>query len=424
MTGNELRAQFLKFFEDRGHRVVRSSSLVPAGDQTLLFSNAGMNQFKDVFLGKEKRDYRRATSSQKCVRAGGKHNDLENVGRTARHHTFFEMLGNFSFGDYFKDDAITFCWDFLTKTANLDPGRMAATVFKGEGEIPMDREAFGYWKKFLPEDRIFALGMHDNFWAMGDTGPCGPCSELHYHQGEHIHCQEEAAGRICQGVACECDRWIEVWNLVFMQYNRDENGRMTPLPAPCVDTGMGLERLAAVVQGKYSNYDTDLIQPLIVSAAAIVGKPYGKNEKDDVSLRVVADHIRASVFLISDGVIPSNEGRGYVLRKIVRRAARHGKMLGQERPFLHEMVGEVTGLMGAAYPEIVENFGTVKKVLLREEEVFASTVALGMAKLLDASAKLAPQDEKLIPGDVLFKLYDTFGFPLDLAEDIAADMGL
>ncbi|MEJ2367313.1 MAG: alanine--tRNA ligase, partial [Acidobacteriota bacterium] len=422
MRSDEVRTAFLEYFEKRGHRVVRSSSLIPAGDPTLLFTNAGMNQFKDVFLGKETRDYRRAASSQKCVRAGGKHNDLENVGRTARHQTFFEMLGNFSFGDYFKEEAIAYAWEFLTREMGLAPERMVATIFQGENGIPRDDEAARLWKKWVPEDRILEYGMHDNFWAMGDTGPCGPCSEVHYFQGNELPCAEEDAGRTCLGPACECDRWVEVWNLVFMQYNRDEEGNRSPLPAPCVDTGMGLERLLAVVEGKTSNYDTDLLLPIIETVAERRGKHYGDSAGDDVSLRVIADHSRAAVFLVSDGMMPSNEGRGYVLRKIIRRAARHGKMLGFEKPFLHELVETVGAIMGRAYPEIAENAGLVKRVILREEEVFDDTLALGMAKLQEAAGALPP-GESTIPGEVLFKLYDTFGFPLDLAEDIAQDMG-
>ena len=424
MTGNEIRSAFLAYFEERGHRVVRSSSLIPAGDPTLLFSNAGMNQFKDVFLGKEKRDYRRATSSQKCVRAGGKHNDLENVGRTARHHTFFEMLGNFSFGDYFKEGAIDFAWEFLTGVCGLSAERMVATIFNGENGIPRDEDAQRFWSKHLPAERIFELGMHDNFWSMGDTGPCGPCSEVHYFQGDQLPCAEEALGRRCLGVACECDRWIEIWNLVFMQYDRDEKGALEPLPAPCVDTGMGLERLAAVMQGKLSNYDTDLIQPLIQAAAAMCGVPYGKADESDVSLRVIADHARAATFLIADGVIPSNEGRGYVLRKILRRALRHGKKLGLEKPFLKDLVGVVCDELGAAYPEIVEGRKSVETVILMEEESFASTLSVGLKKLLEVTAALTPPNDKAIPGEALFKLYDTFGFPMDLAEDIAREQGL
>jgi alanyl-tRNA synthetase len=424
MNGNEIRSAFLKFFEDRGHRVVRSSSLIPAGDPTLLFANAGMNQFKDVFLGAEKRDYTRATSSQKCVRAGGKHNDLENVGRTARHHTFFEMLGNFSFGDYFKEGAVDYAWDFLTRTCGIPADRMVATVFKGEGNIPRDSEAHRFWTKYFPADRVHELGMHDNFWAMGDTGPCGPCSEVHYFQGDHLPCAEVEAGRPCLGVACDCDRWIEIWNLVFMQYNRDADGNLEPLPAPCVDTGMGLERLATVMQGKLSNYDTDLLQPYLQEAARLSGKVYGESDAVDVSLRVIADHVRASTFLVADGVIPSNEGRGYVLRKIVRRALRHGKKLGLEKPFLHGMVGLVCEHMGGAYPEIVEHRKMVETVLLMEEESFASTISVGLKKLLEVTAALTPPNDRQIPGDALFKLYDTFGLPMDLVEDIAKEQNL
>src|SRR5205807_960086 len=311
MTGAEVREAFLKYFEQKGHTRVPSSPLVPVGDQTLLFTNAGMVQFKGVFLGEERRAYARATTCQKCVRAGGKHNDLENVGHTARHHTFFEMLGNFSFGDYFKADAIAFAWELMTKDFGLDKSRLKATVFTD------DDDAFTLWKKVagLAEDRIERLGEKDNFWAMGDTGPCGPCSELHFHQGDHLPCAEEGAGRRCQGVACECDRWLEIWNLVFMQYNRDASGRMTPLPRPSIDTGMGLERIAAVMQGKLSSWDTDLFAPVIARTAGLSGKRYGAREEDDVSMRVIADHGRTAAFLIADGVTPSNEWRGYVLRR-------------------------------------------------------------------------------------------------------------
>jgi len=325
MRSREIRSSFLEYFRTNGHTVVPSSSLVPHDDPTLLFTNAGMNQFKDAFLGREKRPYRRAATSQKCMRVSGKHNDLENVGVTARHHTFFEMLGNFSFGDYFKQDAIAFGWEFLTRDLGLAKDRLKVTVFKGEGAVPRDDEAHGFWKAHVPEDRILELGMKDNFWAMGDTGPCGPCSEIHYFQGDQLPCAEESEGRRCLGVECECDRWLEVWNLVFMQYDRDEAGTLQPLPAPCVDTGMGLERVCAVVQGKLSNYETDLFTPLLDAVARRASKAYGKDAADDVSMRVVADHLRAMTFLISDGVLPGNEGRGYVLRKIMRRALRHGK---------------------------------------------------------------------------------------------------
>src|SRR6266849_6423586 len=303
MKGALLRESFLRYFEGQGHTRVRSSSLVPGDDPTLLFTNAGMVQFKGVFLGEERRDDRRATTCQKCVRAGGKHNDLENVGRTARHHTFFEMLGNFSFGDYFKKEAIEYCWDLLTEKWRLSKDRLMATVFTD------DDEAFKEWEKVLPADRILRLGEKDNFWAMGDTGPCGPCSEVHFHQGDHIPCTEEQAGRKCLGPACECDRWLEIWNLVFMQYNRDASGKMTPLPKPSIDTGMGLERIAAVIQGKSSNYDTDLLRPLISHVERLAGKRYGADAEHDVSMRVIADHARAATFLITDGVMPSNEWR-------------------------------------------------------------------------------------------------------------------
>src|SRR5919204_5118121 len=379
MTGAEIREAFLRYFERQGHTRVRSSSLVPADDPTLLFTNAGMVQFKRVFLGEEKRDYVRATTSQKCVRAGGKHNDLENVGRTARHHTFFEMLGNFSFGDYFKAEAIAFAWEFLTRDLGLDPKRLKATVFTD------DDDAFALWKKVagLDESRILRLGEKDNFWAMGDTGPCGPCSELHFHQGDHLPCVEEAAGRRCQGVACECDRWLEIWNLVFMQFNRDASGRMTPLPRPSIDTGMGLERIASVLQGKLSNWDTDLFAPLIARVADLAGKRYGAAEDDDVSMRVIADHGRTATFLIGDGVTPSNEWRGYVLRRIMRRAMRHGRMLGLTEPFLWKTVAWVTEVMGTAYPEIVGVRSRIEDTVRSEEERFAETLETGVQKIED-----------------------------------------
>src|SRR6266404_6473379 len=355
MTGADLREAFLRYFEDKGHTRVPSSPLVPVGDQTLLFTNAGMVQFKGVFLGEERRDYVRATTCQKCVRAGGKHNDLENVGRTARHHTFFEMLGNFSFGDYFKAEAIAFAWEFLSRDLGLDRRRLAATVFTD------DDDAFGLWKKVagFTDDRVLRLGEEDNFWAMGDTGPCGPCSEVHFHQGDDLPCAEETAGGTCLGPACECDRWLEIWNLVFMQFNRDASGTMTPLPRPSIDTGMGLERIAAVVQGKELNYDIDLFAPLIAEVAALARRRYRAGEADDVSMRVIADHARTTTFLIADGVTPSNEWRGYVLRRIMRRAMRHGRMLGLTEPFLWKTVDWVVKLMGGAYPEIVEAHGRV-----------------------------------------------------------------
>ncbi len=376
-TAAEIRETFLRFFEERAHRRVASSSLVPHDDPTLLFTNAGMVQFKDVFTGREKRDYRRATTAQKCVRAGGKHNDLENVGFTARHHTFFEMLGNFSFGDYFKKDAIAWAWEFVTSPQwlGLAKDRLAATVFDGEGGLPWDEEAFDLWKAAgVPADRIYKLGAKDNFWAMGDTGPCGPCSEIHYFQGNDIPCAEEKAGRKCLGVACDCDRWLEIWNLVFMQFERSADGTLTPLPKPSIDTGAGLERLASVAQGKRSNYDTDLFQSIIRAVEKLSGKRYGVSEDDSVSMRVIADHARATTFLVGDGVLPSNEGRGYVLRRIMRRAIRHGKRLGLEKPFLADVCAAVIEEMGAAYPEIRENRPFITKVAAQEEESFRRTL--------------------------------------------------
>ena len=419
MTGSEIRARFLEYFRRRGHTVVRSSPLVPAQDPTLLFTNAGMVQFKSVFLGEERRDYVRATTAQKCVRAGGKHNDLENVGHTARHHTFFEMLGNFSFGDYFKEDAIRFCWELLTEEFGLPKDRLKATVFTD------DDAAFGLWKTVagLSDDRILRLGEEDNFWAMGDTGPCGPCSEVHFHQGDHLPCAEEQAGRTCPGPACDCDRWLEVWNLVFMQYNRDASGAMTPLPKPSIDTGMGLERVAAVLQGKQSNYDTDLFRPLLARVEELCGKTYGRDEAADVSMRVIADHARAATFLITDGVMPSNEWRGYVLRRIMRRAMRHGRMLGMSQPFLWDMTGRVVSVMGEAYPEIREAQARVAEAVRQEEERFAETLDLGMAKIREYLEAHRGDAARTVDGRFLFTLYDTHGFPSDLAQEVFADAG-
>jgi alanyl-tRNA synthetase len=424
MTGNDLRRRFLDYFAKNGHTVVPSSSLVPGQDPTLLFTNAGMVQFKGVFLGEERRDYVRAATAQKCVRAGGKHNDLENVGRTARHHTFFEMLGNFSFGDYFKPDAVAFCWELLTRDLGLPPGRLTATVFTD------DDDAFALWKKVagLGEDRILRLGEKDNFWAMGDTGPCGPCSEVHFHQGDHLPCPEEQAGRSCLGPACDCDRWLEIWNLVFMQFNRDASGIMTPLPKPSIDTGMGLERVAAVVQGKDSNYQTDLLRPLIGHVERLSRKPYGDEEEQDVSMRVIADHARAATFLITDGVTPSNEWRGYVLRRIMRRAMRHGRMLGLMEPFLWDVTGSVVELMGGAYPEVREAQSRVAETVRLEEERFAETLDLGMARIREymsarsmGTRPAGPSEP--VDGKFLFMLYDTYGFPLDLAQEVFQDAG-
>ena len=414
-TSAELRALFLKFFRERGHQIVPSSSLVPGNDPTLLFTNAGMVQFKDVFLGKEKRDYVRAASSQRCVRAGGKHNDLENVGYTARHHTFFEMLGNFSFGDYFKRDAIRFGWDFVTGKdwLGIDPQRLMVTVYH------TDDEAFDVWNKDigLPPSRIVRIGDNpgggsDNFWQMGETGPCGPCSEIFYDHGADV------PGGPPGSPDADGDRWIEIWNLVFMQFDRSAEGVLTPLPKPSVDTGMGLERTAAVMQGVHSNYEIDLFVNLIKAAAEATNT----RDLEAKSLRVIADHIRASAFLIADGVFPSNEGRGYVLRRIVRRALRHGYILGQSQPFFYQLVAALEKEMGAAYPELKTQRTQIERVLKQEEERFAETLSQGMALLDTAIGSL--KDSKVIPGETVFRLYDTFGFPVDLTADIARERGL
>jgi len=419
MTGTELREKFLQYFERNGHTRVRSSSLVPGDDPTLLFTNAGRVQFKSVFFGEERRDYVRATSSQKCVRAGGKHNDLENVGRTARHHTFFEMLGNFSFGDYFKAEAIAFAWEFLTRDLGLDRRRLIATVYTD------DDDAFALWKRVagFGDDRVLRLGEKDNFWAMGDTGPCGPCAEVHFHQGDQIPCAEVAAGRPCLGPACECDRWVEVWNLVFMQFNRDARGTLTPLPRPSIDTGMGLERITAVVQGQASVYDTDLLAPLIEATAALAQHRYGASEAGDVSMRVIADHARAATFLIADGVTPSNEWRGYVLRRIMRRAMRHGRMLGLTEPFLWRTVNWVTEIMRGAYPELSAEQARIQHAVRQEEERFAETLDTGTLKIKDYLDAHASDTRRVVDGRFLFTLYDTYGFPMDLAEEVFQDAG-
>ncbi|MDY0190796.1 MAG: alanine--tRNA ligase [Desulfuromonas sp.] len=409
LSANEIRARFIQYFEKNGHQAVPSSSLVPHNDPTLLFTNAGMNQFKDQFLGLETRDYVRATSAQKCVRAGGKHNDLENVGRTARHHTFFEMLGNFSFGDYFKRDAIRFGWEFLTVEMQLPVEDLWVSVFED------DDEAFNIWRDEIGvrEERILRLGEKDNFWSMGDTGPCGPCSEIHIDQGEAMAC-----GPDCALGVCDCDRFLELWNLVFMQYERDANGTLTPLPKPSIDTGMGLERITAVVQGVKSNYDTDLLRAIIANIEQLSGKTYGENETNDVSMRVIADHSRATAFLIADGILPSNEGRGYVLRRIMRRAARHAKMLGFSEPVLYKTARFVMELMMGAYPELEERLDYVARVVKNEEERFIQTLDKGLRILNDEIAQLKQRGENIIPGDTVFRLYDTFGFPVDLTADI------
>jgi len=415
MKGSEIRSLFLEYFKEKGHTVVPSSSLVPADDPSLLFTNAGMVQFKAVFLGTDKRPYSRAARSQKCVRAGGKHNDLENVGRTARHHTFFEMLGNFSFGDYFKQGAIEFAWDLLVNRMGLDRGRLYVSVHHS------DDEAYAIWRDTIgvSEERILRLGDKDNFWAMGDTGPCGPCSEILYDQGPEVGCGRPD----CKAGECDCDRYLEIWNLVFMQYNRDETGTLTPLPNPSIDTGMGLERITAVLQGVKSNYDTDLFTGLIAYIARMAGKTYGENEDTDVSIRVVADHSRASAFLVGDGVLPSNEGRGYVLRRIIRRAARHGKLLGLSRPFLHEVAMQVVAQMGEVYPELLARRDFIDKVITGEEERFLKTLDRGLSLLDEVMAELRGKGQAVIPGDAVFMLYDTFGFPVDLTQDIAGKAG-
>ena len=458
MNSNEIRKRFLKFFEERGHREVRSASLVPANDPTLLFTNAGMNQFKDVFLGREKRDCTRACSSQKCVRAGGKHNDLEQVGRTRRHHTFFEMLGNFSFGDYFKPEVIPWAWELVTKDFGIPKEKLYVTVFRE------DDEAEDLWAKIVPRERIFRFGEKENFWQMGETGPCGPCSEIHYDMGPEA---SDLGHKDCKFPCPEdCGRYVEIWNLVFMQFNRDESGQMTPLPRPSIDTGAGLERLAAVLQGKLSNFDTDLFKPIIEEAAALANVEYGENHDTDVSLRIIADHARAATFLISDGVLPSNEGRGYVLRLIMRRALYHGQTLGMNEPFLFKMSGHVVEMMKSAYPELAETSHHVAKAIKIEEERYEKTTRVGIGRLdmtvvtahtgvvipfqhwreysaegkgnlrarieqisalnpisdgsqLELGRKALSQDRKgIIAGKDLFLLHDTFGLRPDFVEDV------
>src|SRR5438309_6716016 len=435
LTGHQIRRTFLDFFAQNGHRVVRSSSLVPIGDPTLLFTNAGMNQFKDVFVGIEQRDYKRATSAQKCVRAGGKHNDLENVGFTNRHHTFFEMLGNFSFGEYFKKDAVAFAWELVTSSAagrlGIPLDKLYFTVFGGAEiapgkKLPADDEAAGHWIHVgAPKARVIEVpGLKENFWAMGDTGPCGPCSEIHYDMGPAA---SDAGHKDCQ-FGCECGRYVEIWNLVFMQFNRDAAGNVAPLPKPSIDTGAGLERLTAVLQGKTSNYETDLFRPLIEFAGKLSGKHYGAAPETDASLRIVADHSRAAAFLIADGVMPSNEGRGYVLRKIIRRAVRHGRMLGLERPFLFEMAQQVAEQMREPYPELLESIGRVTGVIRHEEERFAHTIDMGLRKLEEDLTPLLAQKKSQAQvgyaGEKAFRLYDTFGLPLDFIQDTLRDQGI
>ena len=452
LTGNEIRRKFLDFFIQKQHREVHSSSLVPANDPTLLFTNAGMNQFKDVFLGLEKRDYARATTSQKCVRAGGKHNDLENVGFTNRHHTFFEMLGNFSFGDYFKKDAIAYAWELITSPEwfGIDKAKLYVTIFKGENGVPRDAEAYDLWLgQGVPKDRIYEFGAKDNFWQMGDTGPCGPCSEIHYDMGVAASDQGHADCTF----GCDCGRYVELWNLVFMQFDRDASGKLTPLPKPSIDTGAGLERIASVLQGVISNYETDLFTPLIKRAAELTGTSLKKeldkeaHTKSAASLRVIADHSRAATFLISDGLIPDNGMRGYTLRKIIRRAITHGRKLGQTKPFLHEMVFAVHDLMQDAYPELNESAERVSKVILAEEERFGHTLRVGLDGLREAlrGQNLIPASEfrelsqrnpgatpaqwqkltggrlRHFDGHVAFYFTSTFGMPRDFIEDFCRD---
>ena len=489
LNGSEIRRKFLDYFVQHGHREVHSSSLVPHNDPTLLFTNAGMNQFKDVFLGLEKRDYVRATTSQKCVRAGGKHNDLENVGFTNRHLTFFEMLGNFSFGDYFKKDAIAYAWELVTskKWFGIDKSKLYVTIFKGEAGVPRDSEAYDLWvEQAVPKERIFEFGLKDNFWQMGDTGPCGPCSEIHYDMGPAASDQSHAD---C-AFGCACGRYVEIWNLVFMQFDRDASGKLNPLPKPSIDTGAGLERLTSVLQNKISVYETDLFMPLIQRAAELTdglepglrpgrggqrlastqvetstahvataapgrraeqssaedlsgaslrrtaegGCPHvDATHKSAASLRVIADHARAATFLISDGVIPSNEGRGYVLRKIIRRAITHGRLLGQTKPFLYQMIFAVRDLMQDAYPELTETVERVSRVTHAEETRFANTLDVGLARLEQdlmtvdmnpASPTLKGDGSLIYPGEWAFKLYDTYGLPLDFMQDAARDRGI
>jgi alanyl-tRNA synthetase len=415
MTGNEIRARFLDYFESKGHTIVESSSLVPQDDPTLLFVNAGMVQFKRVFMGEEKRDYIRAVTSQCCMRAGGKHNDLENVGYTARHHTFFEMLGNFSFGDYFKKEAIDFAWEFLTVELGIDPGQLWVSIYED------DDEAEELWEQIetLPKGRIVRFDEKDNFWAMGDTGPCGPCSEIHIDQGQAAGC-----GRADCALGCDCDRFLELWNLVFMQFNRFQDGTMEPLPKPSIDTGMGLERVAAVLQGKFNNYDSDLFSPVISRLETLSGRTYGNDPADDTAMRVIADHVRATCFLVADGVLPSNEGRGYVLRRVLRRAIRFGRNLGLSGPFLHQACLAVVDSMLSAYPRLNDTAQLLEKVVNNEEARFGETFEHGLAMLDQQISNQQQQAQPMISGDFIFKLYDTFGFPVDIVRDISLERGI
>ena len=414
-TGALLRSAFLAYFERHGHKVLPSASLIPGNDPTLLFTNSGMVQFKEYFLGMASADWKRAATAQRCLRVSGKHNDLENVGYTARHHTLFEMLGNFSFGDYFKKDAIFYGWDFLTREVGLDGKRMTVSVFRE------DDEAHDIWHRTMgiPASQIVRFDEKDNFWAMGPTGPCGPCSEIIYDQGEGVGC-----GRPGCAVGCDCDRFLEIWNLVFMQYNQDEGGTKAPLPKPSIDTGMGLERLAAVVQGVTSNYDTDLFRPILGEISRLCSVPRGKSASLDAAMRVIADHARATAFLISDGILPSNEGRGYVLRRIMRRALRHGKKLGLDGPFLHKVAGKVVGEFTGAYPELGKSAAFIDTVSFQEERRFLETLDAGLRMVEDEFARMEKRGAKVFPGDVAFRLYDTYGFPVDLTGDLCRERGV
>ena len=413
MTGSDIRKSFLDYFAKQGHTVVRSSSLVPDKDPTLLFTNAGMVQFKNVFLGQERLPFARATSAQKCLRISGKHNDLEAVGRDTYHHTFFEMLGNWSFGDYYKAEAIEWAWNLLTKEWSLPKDRLYTTVYLN------DDDAERLWAKIsgLPAERISRFGEKENFWEMGETGPCGPCSEIHLDRGPEACDRQDVPGHECR-VNGDCARYIELWNLVFIQYNRKENRELEELPSKHVDTGMGLERITAVLQNVLSNYDIDYMRALTATTEQLTGKKYGVNPTADISFRVIDDHARAVSFLIADGVMPSNEGRGYVLRRLLRRAARHGRLIGLEQPFLHEVAKTVAAVMGDAYPELRAEEQRIREVIRTEEERFGETLEKGLALLEEATAKLKRENRQVLSGDVAFRLYDTFGFPLDLTEDI------
>jgi alanyl-tRNA synthetase len=415
MTGDAIRKKFFDYFKSRAHQVVRSSSLVPQDDPTLLFTNAGMVQFKRVFMGEEKRTYTRAATAQKCLRAGGKHNDLENVGYTARHHTFFEMLGNFSFGDYFKAEAIEYAWDLLVNGYGLPVDKLWVSVYLE------DNEAYDIWHDRIgvSADRIVRLGEKDNFWAMGDTGPCGPCSEILIDRGEAFGC-----GRPACAVGCDCDRYLEIWNLVFMQFNRDETGSMTPLPKPSIDTGMGLERIAAVIQGAPTNYETDLFMPIIKRIESLSGCRLGGDRASDIAMKVIADHSRAAAFLVGDGVLPSNEGPGYVLRRILRRAIRYGRNISLVKPFLHETVAAVFEAMRSAYPELAEARAFITNVIKNEEMRFSETLDNGLKLLHETLDQMRKEGRRVVEGEVMFKLYDTYGFPVDIVRDVVRDMGL